>query len=184
MAQRVNFQMLTDALRNCPDAPGTAECHGQICALLCGNAEAAMLETFLARWAQDAEENVSAEALSVLRCVVSDCRSALEDPDLSFGPLLPDDRVALAARVAALAEWTQGFLYGLVEAGPGWADASEAVRELVTDFAEIARLRGIGLMDEDEEEAYVELVEYIRMGILLMHEERAQVMQTVRERGS
>ncbi|HMP82250.1 MAG TPA: UPF0149 family protein, partial [Verrucomicrobiota bacterium] len=68
-----------------------------------------------------------------------------------FEPLLPDDTVALDARVTALAEWTQGFLFGDVEAGAVWSAAPAAVREVIADFAEIARLRGGGLEDEDDE---------------------------------
>lgn len=184
MAQRVSFEILTEALVACPDGPGSAECHGQICGLLCGSANAKMIDAFLERWARDAEEHVNADAHAVLRRMVSESQAALEDTDFAFAPLLPTDAVSLDARVGSLAEWTQGFLYGLVEAGADWADAPEAVREVITDFAEIARLRAGGLADEDDEQSYVELVEYVRMGTLLMHEERAQATSVAAERGS
>lgn len=182
MAQRVSFELLTETLMVCPDGPGPAECHGQICGLLCGSASAKMIDGFLARWTQDAEGNVNADAHAVLRPMLSESQAALEDPDLAFAPLLPADAVALDVRVGALAEWTQGFLYGLVEAGTDWADAPEAVREIITDFAEIARLRAGGLVDEDDEQSYAELVEYVRMGVLLMHAEGAQARKAAAER--
>ena len=183
MAQRVSFELLTEALMACPDGPGPAECHGQICGLLCGSAGANTIDAFLQRWAQDAEESVNAGAHAVLRRMLSESLAALEDNELAFAPLLPADAVALDVRVGALAEWTQGFLYGLVEAGADWADAPEAVREIITDFAEIARLRGGGLVDEDDEQSYAELVEYVRMGTLLMHAEGAQARKVAAERG-
>ena len=34
-------------------------------------------------------------------------------PDMEFEPLLPDDEAPLEERTAALAQWCQGFLYGL-----------------------------------------------------------------------
>lgn len=184
MAQRVSFEILTETLMTCPGAPGPAECHGQICALLCGSADPKMIEAFLERWARDAEENVNTGAQALLQRMVSESKAALEDADFAFAPLLPADAVSLDVRVGSLAEWAQGFLYGLVEAGTGWADAPEAVREVITDFVEIARLRAGGLADEDDEQSYAELVEYVRMGTLLMHEERAQATRVAAERGS
>ena len=182
MAQRVSFELLTETLMTCPDGPGSAECHGQICGLFCGSAKATVIDAFLERWARDAEEHVNAGAHAVLRRMLSESQAALEDTDLAFAPLLPADAVALDVRVGSLAEWTQGFLYGLVEAGTDWADAPEAVREIITDFAEIARLRAGGLADEDDEQSYAELVEYVRMGTLLMHAEGAHVRKVVAER--
>ena len=182
MAQRVSFEILTEALVACPDGPGSAECHGQICGLFCGSAKATVIDALLERWARDAEEHVNAGAHAVLRRMLSECQAALEDTDLAFAPLLPADAVALDVRVGSLAEWTQGFLYGLVEAGTDWADAPEAVREIITDFAEIARLRAGGLVDEDDEQSYAELVEYVRMGTLLMHAEGAQARKVAAER--
>lgn len=182
MVQRVSFEVLTEALMACPDGPGSAECHGQICALLCGSADPKMIETFLERWARNAEENVNAGALVVLQRMVSESQAALEDTDFAFAPLLPADAASLDARVGSLAEWTQGFLYGLVEAGTGWTDAPGAVREVITDLAEIARLRAGGLADEDDEQAYAELVEYVRMGTLLMYAERSQAKNVAAER--
>ena len=67
----------------------------------------------------------------------------------------------------------QGFLFGVVEAGAVWSVAPAAVREVIADFAEIARLRGGGLDDEDDEGAYAELVEYVRMGTMLVYGEQA-----------
>lgn len=182
MAQRVSFEILTEALVACPDGPGSAECHGQICGLFCGSAKATVIDAFLERWARDAEENVNAGVHAVLRRMLSESQAALEDTDLAFAPLLPADAVALDVRVGSLAEWTQGFLYGLVEAGTDWADAPESVREIITDFAEISRLRAGGLADEDDEQSYAELVEYVRVGTLMMHAEGAHVRKVVAER--
>jgi uncharacterized protein YgfB (UPF0149 family) len=140
------------------------------------------IDAFLQRWARDTEGKANADAYAVLRRMLSESLAALEDSDFAFAPLLPADAASLDARVGSLAEWTQGFLYGLVEAGTDWADAPEAVREIITDFAEIARLRAGGLVDEDDEQSYAELVEYVRMGTLLMHAEGAQARKVAAER--
>jgi uncharacterized protein YgfB (UPF0149 family) len=92
---------------------------------------------------------------------------------MQFEPLLPDDGAALDARTVALAQWCQGFLYGLgggairdINALPG------QVGEIVRDLAEITRA-GADADDNEEanESAYVELVEFVRIAVQLVFEE-------------
>lgn len=109
--------------------------------------------------------------MAMVQAIAERSHAALSGMEFDFELLLPDDSVALDTRVTALAEWTQGFLVGVVEAGATWSTAPAVVREVIADFAEIARLRGGGLEDEDDEGAYAELVEYVRMGVVLIYGE-------------
>ena len=92
------------------------------------------------------------------------------DEALAFQPLLPADEAALHERVEALSQWCQGFLYGLGESGwsPGPA-ASEDVQEILRDLYKIARA-GVSKGEENEEgeRAYAELVEFVRVSVLLI----------------
>jgi hypothetical protein len=102
---------------------------------------------------------------------VSDER--MRNPEYSFAPILPDDKVGLADRSVALAEWCQGFLYAI---GPGlsdWTATSDALQEFVSDMGEIARLEASS-DDETDEGAYAELVEYVRAGVMLAYAERPE----------
>jgi hypothetical protein len=59
---------------------------------------------------------------------------------MEFEPLLPGDETDLASRVAALAAWCQGFLYGFGSAGTAsQAALSESVGEVLADLAQVAR---------------------------------------------
>jgi uncharacterized protein len=92
---------------------------------------------------------------------------------MGFEPLLPSDAQPIEARTTALAEWCQGFLYGL---GAGnIPDASRLpgeVGEIVRDFAEITRAGVDGAeTEESNESAYAELVEFVRVGVQLLFEE-------------
>jgi uncharacterized protein YgfB (UPF0149 family) len=94
---------------------------------------------------------------------------------MEFELLLPEDAAPLAERTQALAQWCQGFLYGL---GAGSiTDASQLpgeVGEIVRDFIEITRAGVEGEPeDESSENAYVELVEFVRVGVQLLFEELA-----------
>ena len=56
-------------------------------------------------------------------------------------------------------------------AGAGDLDALPAdSREIVGDLSKFAGIRGGG-RDEEEENAYAELVEYIRVGVMLINQE-------------
>ncbi len=103
---------------------------------------------------------------------------------MEFEPLLPDDESPLNGRANALALWCTGFLYGL---GTGHISDLEAlngdVGEIVRDFTEISRATGDDAdADESNEQAYAELVEFIRVAAQVVFEEllplRRQVYPT------
>ena len=101
--------------------------------------------------------------------------AGLVQPDMEFEPLLPPDTESLEERTQALAEWCQGFLYGL---GAGSIpDASELpgeVGEVVRDFIEITHADvDVDQGEESNENAYAELVEFVRVGVQLLFEELA-----------
>jgi uncharacterized protein YgfB (UPF0149 family) len=79
----------------------------------------------------------------------------------------------LNGRANALALWCTGFLYGL---GTGHISDLEAlngdVGEIVRDFTEISRASGDDAdADESNEQAYAELVEFIRVAAQVVFEE-------------
>ncbi|MCI0401446.1 MAG: UPF0149 family protein [Gammaproteobacteria bacterium] len=86
--------------------------------------------------------------------------------------MLADDEEPLSVRGAALREWCQRFLDGLSAAGGLSGDC----REIVDDITRMAGQTISGVDgDEDEEAAFVEIVEYLRVGVLLIHEQRQGV---------
>jgi uncharacterized protein YgfB (UPF0149 family) len=97
----------------------------------------------------------------------------LNDAEAGFELLLPDDEVRLAERSEALASWCQGFTFGLVAGGlKEGADLPQDSRELIRDLVEIARLgHEESEGDDEDEEAYMQLSEYVRMAVLLINEE-------------
>jgi yecA family protein len=101
---------------------------------------------------------------------------ALDDPELGFAPLLPEDDAPIAERAAAMVEWCRGFLGGLGLAG---VDLGKGISgdgaEVVGDFGRIAATEfDPGESEADDEEAYAEMVEYIRVGVMLLHQQFAQ----------
>jgi uncharacterized protein YgfB (UPF0149 family) len=162
-------QQLLLAARSLADA---AEAHGTLAGCLCGVAGYRFED-----WMNEILPVASADPVVVggLRALYEATAAALLQPDMEFDLLLPEDAQPLAARTTALAEWCQGFLYGLgtgsIADAPGLpGDAGEIVR----DFAEITRAGvAAGEEQDSDESAYTELVEFVRVGVQLLFEELA-----------
>jgi len=94
---------------------------------------------------------------------------ALRSPDLEFEPLLPADELPLAVRVAALAAWCGGYLYGFGAGGPkAGALQDKDIAEYLRDLTDIARAElEPGRDAEAGEGDFFELVEFVRAGAQL-----------------
>ena len=159
-------RVLTDE-RSMTDA---AEAHGTLVGALC-TAPTYRFEDWLQEiLPQGRAETLANTTLHGLFFVTSETLAAQE---LEFTPLLPEDTQPLGERAGALAQWCVGFLYGL---GSGSIQDLKTlpgeVGEVVRDFDEITRV-GIdgGESDEQNENAYAELVEFVRVGVQLVFEE-------------
>lgn len=101
---------------------------------------------------------------------ISTLRSELASPDMDFKPLLPTDDRPLSERTRCLASWVSGFLAGFGAGAPELKnpDSSEALRLL----EQIARAGTDPEADEEEQEqAFTELSEFVRVATLLLREE-------------
>src|SRR3984893_3880203 len=124
---------------------------------------------------------LSDESAAMIERVFTATASSFGEQGMEFEPLLPDDEQPLNGRANALALWCTGFLYGL---GAGHISALEAlsgdVGEIVRDFTEISRATGDDAEgDESNEQAYAELVEFIRVAAQDVFDD----MQDLCERG-
>lgn len=150
-----------------------AESDGLICGMICaaGKAEEALwLEHVLG------EGNTLSAAAQTARESLAELYSRsllqLNDIELGLELLLPDDAALLYTRSQALGEWCQGFLYGLAMGGVRDETVSSGhVAEIMRDMFEISQARSDYPSSEAEEEDYMEVAEYVRMCVLLCHEE-------------
>ncbi len=159
-------RVLTDE-RSMTDA---AEAHGTLTGCLCA-AVGYRFEDWLLEILPEGRAQPLATA--ALRELFQDTAGALQGDEMDFDPLLPEDEASLDARTVALAQWCQGFLYGL--GGSAIQDTNGLpgeVGEVVRDFSEITRA-GVdtGQSAESNESAYAELVEFVRVGVQLVFEE-------------
>jgi uncharacterized protein len=106
-----------------------------------------------------------------LLSLVEETASELDDDQYSWTLVLPDDDTLIAERIAALAEWCDAFVIGLVQAALGErAPLAGEAREFVEDVQAIARVDEAST-DSQDEAALLELVEYVRMGVIVLRGE-------------
>ena len=104
----------------------------------------------------------------------------LSERQSEFTPLLPDEFQSIADATRALAEWSEGFLHGLVS-GASTASVKDRVAkapidEIVRDFLEISRAEADDEQsDAADDEALAELIEYVRVSTQLVYEELAEL---------
>ena len=147
-----------------------AEAHGVLAGALCAAASYS-LDDWLAEVLP--EGDVEPAAGSALQALFEQTRGALFGHDMQLALLIPGDEQPIDLRTTALCQWCTGFLYGL--AGQGAADperlpgdAGEAVR----DIGEITRASvDAGDPEDVNEAAFIELVEFVRVGVQLIYEE-------------
>jgi yecA family protein len=108
-----------------------------------------------------------------LKQMYSELWSGILDDSYSFNLLLPDDDDSMAERGHALSVWVQGFNLGFGLQQKDTPVVSEEVKEVLTDFGEIANLSDEMEEDEDTEQAYFEIGEYVRISALLCFSELA-----------
>ncbi|MEW5838628.1 MAG: UPF0149 family protein [Pseudomonadota bacterium] len=146
-----------------------AEAHGALMGMMCAQGEVA-LEAW---WAQvfEPEDDAAQYVPDEVRQMVLDAAASLREGAGTFDLMLPEDDASLQARADALHEWCHGFLYGYGVAGGSEDGLSEESAEVLRDIAQFAQAAfDLGEDEEEDELSYSELVEYLRVGVMLMYE--------------
>lgn len=128
----------------------------------------------------DTDSNAQVEAIKLTGELYDQCKRQLQDSNLAFELLMPDEDESLLLRVSALQEWCNGFLLGISLSGiSDHKKLPEDSRELLADFTEIGTSGSFDLENEAaSEEALAEISEYLRMGVLLINEELQPMKQS------
>jgi uncharacterized protein len=184
---QVTFREIARVLEGAGSQVVAAEGHGCLCGALCTSPDYT-LERWLDELVAIDDEDDGKQELApddALRLLFLDTHRALRGDEMEFEPLLPDDDEPLERRATALAQWCQGFLYGFGTGKPMRdEDLRGQVNEILRDLSHIAAAAvDVGAAGEEEEEAYAEVVEYLRVGVQLIHDELAPVRDGDRPEG-
>lgn len=170
-----DFSRALDLSRGNLDAAEMAESHGLLCGLLCGGLADSTGDYLDQLRALQLVPQASGGMEQMLTELWDATRRQMDDEELGFNLWLPGDDEPLEDRTISLAQWCSGFLAGL---GSGCSlenltdEASEALEDLVEiSRAEVVSEEGPLAVSEEDEKAYAEIVEYVRIIALTLREE-------------
>lgn len=154
-----------------------ADMHGSLVGYLCAGGQAGAARVLDALKIESDDAHARDGAHDVLERLYVDSRRQLEDPELGFQPLMPDDERSLEERADALVDWCRGFLGGFGLGGAGvHARLSDDGKEILRDFGAIAASHLSFEGGEEDEGALAEVLEFIRVGAMLLFAEVASSM--------
>lgn len=159
-----------------------SELHGSLGGYLAGGGRLRGSTTLLAALQLDGEASApSAADTALLDRLVRQTEGELADPELGFEPLLPADDRPLSERADAMVDWCRGFLGGFGLAGTAaHAALSDEAQEILRDMGTIAASSFDFDNPDEDEDALIEVQEFVRIGVLLLHTECATAAAPVR----
>ncbi len=154
------------AAANTPFSP--AYVHGMMSGLLCTDIRTTQKrwEFFLSEHPHLAAIAADNESLNKLFMLIA---NHLEEAPGAMVLLLPEDEEALSVRLAALSAWCDGFLEGIALDNPGLQ--LPIVQEVLGDLAQIKEVMTNTKSSRENEASYAEIVEFIRVAVLVLQAE-------------
>lgn len=148
--------------------------HGLMCAYLCAG-EGSQGEAYFRALSNNKTGMATRSAMLSLFSVYSISQQHIAHFDFEFSLLMPDDSYLLEDRALAFSQWCEGFLQGLEAAGIGPEHCfEEEAQEVLGHLSEFAKLDVGSLeVDDEDENALMEVYEYTRMAVLRLHCELA-----------
>jgi uncharacterized protein len=178
-----DIPQLEDLLFNVDAALGATESHGALCGMLCaqGATDASQWMLYVLGEHEETSQALQQTGKKLLQIHQTSVEQ-MNDSSAEFELMLPDDDEPLEMRIEALGTWCQGFVYGLAVGGiKEDTELPEDSKELIKDILEISRAGYVADNEaelsadeedsEDDEVAFMEVSEYVRMGVLLIYEE-------------
>ena len=171
MIYSVEFDDLAHSLISLHAATDAAEAQGLLCGILCAQGrvdQSSWTAQVLGEGLTNGDISLT-ELRQQLDTLYQESMQSLYDEDYGFKLYLPEDEVTLQERIEAISEWCQGFLFGF--SIRSLEEISDEIREeieaLIEDFVEVTRLEVESGDDEGEDEqSFMEIEEYIRMGVI------------------
>ena len=174
MASLPDFEQSLSMAQGNFDAPELSECHGVACGLLCRqhdftfDAYISLLKTL-----EILDVPPTPGLSGTLEDLFTSSREQLADDNMGLTLWLPEDAEILEERTMALSQWCSGFLAGLGSGGKKYLAAlSEDANDALTDLLEISKAEVLDTEESEEDEnAYAELVEYIRIVVYMIRDD-------------
>jgi len=180
MELTIDHNELDAALRRCGSTWNAGQTHGLLCsrlALAGADGASRWLAQVLADTDPDNSLRIECEAMLEILCNAT--WQQLSERQSDFMLLLPAEDDSAQVRAEAMGQWCEGFLHGLVSETHGdklrERLASDPLSDIIKDLLEITRATVGDETDEQvNDNAFTELVEYLRVAAQLTYEELAE----------
>jgi len=164
-----SYAVLTKAIQKFQPNGHASQIHGLLCGYLC-----AATDEIQGQWEKILPGiTKSKKTLAFLQEVIETSYAQLSEFSFDFSLILPNEKTDINVRAESIGLWCQGFLTGLeLQQVPIQHREPSQVTEALDDFIEISEI-GFGDIAENEEDesAYIELVEYVRLSVLMIFHE-------------
>ena len=166
--ERLDWDVTAASLVSARPWISPSELHGLLCGSVCANGIAPGDDDWLQRvWQHAGEDLADGADHGELFAFRERAVANLEADAFDFDLVVPDEDAPLDDRVQAVANWCAGFLsgYGL---GSGGTDLEPDAAMALDDLAAIARVDPDVDASERDESDLAEVIEYVRMGVLVI----------------
>ena len=174
MHYTVSHEDLQESLWRLEAALSASEAHGLLCGTFCseGRAPFADWAAEVLGEAADSHEETARAVRTSLEALHEETLQGLTSGQYAFELFLPDDEAPMGERAEALGEWCEGFLLGFAKRRESSGrEMPEEVDEIINDVVEISRIeKDFDEVTEEDEQALSEVVEYLRMSVMLILE--------------
>ena len=176
----VDHRELEEALRRSGSSWNAGQAHGLLCSRLSVAGASGAEQWFEQVLAETSPQNaLRAECEEMLETLCAVTWRQLVERQSEFELLMPHDEEPASVRAEAMSQWCEGFLHGLVSEKQNESLreklAADPLADIIRDMLQITRAGADDDEDGDEEEdAWVELVEYLRVATQLTYEELAE----------
>lgn len=172
IGRQMTYESITEILKANDIIVDAAEVQGILCGMLAGGMDLdnqQWLEALADLINQSQALNDNAQSI-VVALFDQVCQQFVES-DFSLTLCIPDDDESINIRGSALVNWVQGFLLGFGLYQNDLTKCSDDAKEALEDFSQIAKMDENMDDDEESEQAFVEVLEYVRVSAMLCFNE-------------
>ena len=149
-----------------------SEIHGTLCGFI-GVGAINQAEAYIKELIEDVDVHQHEADVRALVNLLQIVYQQMETMSFDFHLLVPDDDAPLPARAKAMSRWCHGYSDGFLQSGIDITELkTDESRDALYHITEVSQLDydSISISEEDEK-AFVELYEYVRMAVLMIHSE-------------
>ncbi len=160
------YDALDQRLRSSAFDGSAAQAHGIACGLVCRDVQSEELESIIGHL-----NFTDPASISSIESLIEMTTRDLNQAEFGFDLWLPEVD-SLTIQLDALADWSQGYIIGLMHDGSEIRSQLNAeLNESIQDVIEIAGLDAAADGSSEDEVALFEIKEYLRMVTQLIYEE-------------